>query len=430
MRAEACPSADGRPTSASSRSGRFSSDLTKILQEVRKLKLGSNLTSFVAPASFMLPFSTTELTMHGTSFGAVGYAAAVRETDAARRMARILGAHLAALSETLTVPMRKPYNPVLGELLVAHGSGAELEWRAAVEQVSHHPPLTAFHVEGRSGHGAFRHYGSSGAVPLFRGNWVEVRMTVQPGATLLTLEDGTEEAYVLQSQPSLCMRGVMGLGRCFCEWAGELRVECATSGLVGRIDLPPARPFSASGTTSHVTGSVTPSEAATHATALYHISGAWADRVVARPGSAEGAISGEAEIELLPAAAAGVRPVAMSQLPAAPSYTIPAHSRCWARHPHAVWAELTKHLQAHDWAAARAAKRRVEEAERAISGRQREERAEWRPALFERVPPAGQAVHPHAAGWRLRDGVLDHAFDSSTGGEPREPPTLATALRG
>ena len=51
-----------------------------------------------------------------------------------------------------------------------------LKWCAVVEQVSHHPLLTAFHLQGRSAGGTFAHYGSTGAEPIFCGNYVEVRM--------------------------------------------------------------------------------------------------------------------------------------------------------------------------------------------------------------------------------------------------------------
>lgn len=395
--------------------GQLRQEIFDMLKEVRALKLGTNLTSFTAPASLMLPFSTTELMLHGSSLSAAGFGDAVRESDVTRRMVRVLGAHLAALSETLSAPMMKPYNPVLGELLIARGGGVGLAWQACIEQVSHHPPLTAFHVEGHTGAGSFRHYGSSAAEPIFRGNTVEVRMVANPGGTVLALEDGSEEVYRVTALPSLCLRGVLGIGRSFCEWVGELHIECASSGLVGKLAFAPAKWFGTGGH-HHVHGSVTVG-GEKNAPILYKISGAWTKRVVATP------TRGGSEVEMLPAPPGGAeRPTGMTTLPECPMYDLPPHTLRWARHPRAVWVELTAALNAQNWSAARAAKRRVEDERRAARAARLETGTEWTPALFERRrSEAGSSAEAADDGcdvaWVLRAGGLDRAFDPEA-----EPP--------
>jgi len=390
--------------------GQLRDEIFEMLKELRTLKMGTNLTSFTAPGSLMLPFSTTELMLHGSSCSAAGFGEAVREPDVSRRMVRVLSAHLSALSETLSAPMMKPYNPVLGELLVARGGGIGLAWQACIEQVSHHPPLTAFHVEGHAGGGAFRHYGSSGAVPIFRGNTVEVRMVANPGGTVLTLEDGTEEVYRVKGLPSLCLRGVLGIGRSFCEWAGELHIECVTSGLVGKVAFAAAKWFGTGGY-HRVQGTVV-AGGDKNAPVLYKISGAWTQRVVAT------ATSGGTELEMLPALPGGAeRPTGMTALPECPLYDMPAHSLRWERHPKQVWAELTTALKAHDWSAARAAKRKVEEERRQERAVRLASGLDWKPALFELArAEAGSSAAAVADGgrdqaWVLRAGGLDGAFD-------------------
>jgi uncharacterized protein YecT (DUF1311 family) len=52
-----------------------------------------------------------------------------------------------------------------------------------------------------------------------------VRIAPQPGGTFLTLEDGTEEQYRVKSLPSMCLRNILGIGRPYCEWVGDLEVE-------------------------------------------------------------------------------------------------------------------------------------------------------------------------------------------------------------
>ena len=89
------------------------------------------------------------------SDAAAAHADAVREPDAGRRMLRILSGQLHSLANTLTAPLMKPTNPVVGELLVARceaPEGEEVSWSAVVEQVSHHPPVSAVLVEGRALH--------------------------------------------------------------------------------------------------------------------------------------------------------------------------------------------------------------------------------------------------------------------------------------
>ena len=67
--------------------------------------------------------------------------------------------------------LRKPFNPVLGETatrVLAFADGDEV--RSALEQVSHHPPITAFDSRG-DGFAVFGHFR---ATPRLAGFRVEV----------------------------------------------------------------------------------------------------------------------------------------------------------------------------------------------------------------------------------------------------------------
>ena len=147
MATTATPPMQPNPEALPRGAGQLRDEILQMLQEVRTLKLDTDLTSWAAPASLMLPFSTTELMLHGSSFTAAGFAAAVHEPDISRRLLRVLAAQLTALSETLSAPMMKPYNPGLGEVIAARGSepaaagtGRSSAWRAVAEQVMHRPP--------------------------------------------------------------------------------------------------------------------------------------------------------------------------------------------------------------------------------------------------------------------------------------------------
>ena len=86
-----------------------------------------------------------------------------------------------------------------------------------------------------------------------------------------------------------------------------------------------------------------------------------------------------------------------------------------------MWGELVGALRARDWAAARAAKRAVEEAERTQKAARTKSGGTWQPSFFEAVPlppplPAAPAKANEKADeavlWRPREGALDRAFDA------------------
>lgn len=389
-----------------------------------ELTSGSNLTSIGLPASFMLPFSTTSLTLHAAALEAQGMGRVVTEADPLRRMLFVLSNKLCATAHTLTASMMKPYNPIIGEVCIAEAANANIPgqndqagrrkwsllgrepgsspvpaWRAMVEQVSHHPPITASAFEGQADGGSFAQTVSTIAVPTFCGNYVEVSMKIFGAQSQIHLPDGSTEVYIVKSLPSIYLRGVMGIGPSFCEWAGELLVECQTTGLVGRVEYKPAGYFGR-GERHSVSGAVT--LANKRDVKLCEISGNWTRNVVAKM-AADGAV-----LQVF-AAPAGKQPHGeMADLPKPLPYTVPAHSLLWQRHPDVVWRELTSALHAKDWNAARAAKASVEQ------GRREEKKAmtaagqTWETSLFRPETATGNKA---GVPWIVREGAFDRAFD-------------------
>eukprot|EP00967_Tisochrysis_lutea_P148300 scaffold283058_cov33-Tisochrysis_lutea.AAC.1 len=387
-----------------------------------QLTSGANLTSFALPASLMLPFSTSSLTLHASALEADGMGSVLGQPDPLRRMLAVLGNKMRATSSTLTASMMKPYNPIIGEVCIAHSSDAQSgeaqpqgdssslspvsgqkpvrpSWRALVEQVSHHPPITAAAAEGQSHGGSFRLAVSTIAVPTFCGNYVEVSMKIFGSRMEFTLPNGDIEIYVITSLPSVYLRGVMGMGASFCEWAGELRVECEAIGLVGSIIYKPAG-FFGRGERHLVSGSVK----ALHGNMkLSDISGDWTRKVVAK------ILPGGEEVELLPAPENGeARPAEMFKLPTELPYVVPAHSRQWERHPETVWRDLTAALLAKDWNTARAAKATVEQGRREERKAMTQASEQWETVFFR---PDTQKQGDVSVPWLVREGAFDRAFD-------------------
>ncbi|KAF5838590.1 hypothetical protein DUNSADRAFT_2574 [Dunaliella salina] len=66
--------------------------------------------------------------------------------DAARRMALVM-AHFIAGIHVAFEKWQKPFNPILGETWQAKLEPEEIT--IAMEQISHHPPISAFYMEGQ-----------------------------------------------------------------------------------------------------------------------------------------------------------------------------------------------------------------------------------------------------------------------------------------
>jgi len=410
--------ASGQQTTAS----RLRDEVSEMAREVRMLKLGSNLTSFAAPASLLLPFSTLELVVFGSSFAARQFGKAVMHADAAMRMLHMLAGQVTASSQTLTAAMMKPYNPIIGEVLtaqsesVAAGSSSEgsssgnssyscSNWRIIAEQVSHHPPITAVAVQGQTdGGGLFFNVSDTACTPLFYGNYVKVAVSSNSTIQLTLPSGGILEEYVITSFPSLYLRGILGMGPQFCEWGGKLQIECAATGLVGSVDFKTTGIFG-SGTRHQVSGSVDVAHNSSKNLRLYSISGAWNSRVVAtRKGSTE-------EVELLgPPDREAEQPTERQDLPAVLPYTMPGYSLSWPRHSRQVWKDLSEALASKDWARARAAKSQVEDGRRAEAAQMKRAGETWSPAFFNEPASVGKADKQGI--WTVREGAFDLAFNA------------------
>ena len=393
-------------------------------QELMQIGVGTDLTSFALPPSFLLPFSAVDMAVLNFTEGAgpQWLLRAPVDPDPVSRILALASLWLGGACRLALLPWgKKPYNPVLGELLLAQEkpqpldgasstdspllTGARLlssalgwsapsmsgpratvsapSWRICAEQTSHHPPITAYAVEANPGGGAsLRCYGCSLAQPLFRGNTIEVQMSGQRHIELTRPsgaaggggggKGGKAEAVEVYTQhvlPSLCARGVFA-GRRFMEWTGETQIVCEQTGLEVTLRFEPAGPLGLFGQDRHgVSGEVRRRDTGE---VLSTIGGQWDGDVVATRCDQDGAAQ-----RLLMWSGRNVGE--LTQLPSPPAFKMPRRSLGWARHTRRVWGELTRALLAGEWTRARLAKHGVEHAER----RARADRTTpWRPRFF------------------------------------------------
>ncbi|KAL7420715.1 Oxysterol-binding protein 4 [Cryptotrichosporon argae] len=173
---------------------------------------GSDLSSMTAPPFILSPVSLTEFPAywceHPQLFAAISQGAT--EQDRAERVLKWFLATLKGQYTTRNEKMgseKKPLNPVLGEVFygVWPDKDGRGETNLIVEQVSHHPPITAYFIENKAAGVALQ--GHSGQKTNFTGTAINVK---QSGHALLRVKPkaGGEETYLI-TLPKLRIEGIV-----------------------------------------------------------------------------------------------------------------------------------------------------------------------------------------------------------------------------
>ena len=112
----------------------------RIFSVLKKL-IGKDLTKFALPASLCEPLSMLQRTSEIWEYRDF-LKKAIQEKNPVLRFAKVFGFLFIPYACTEN-RMKKPFNPLLGETFEYEIDGIKV----LSEQVSHHPPITAFHVE-------------------------------------------------------------------------------------------------------------------------------------------------------------------------------------------------------------------------------------------------------------------------------------------
>lgn len=299
---------------------------------------------------------------------------------------------------TVTAPpyLRKPYNPVLGETHVFQAQdGYMME-----EQVSHHPPVTAFYGEDLSGN--TKYWGQYEPHATFTGVGILIRMT---GKSSVQVREN--ELYEMP-QVGLHIRLLPPLGA---EWVGKVRIRCEATGLCTAFEFKP-RGILPGGSWNVVTGRIyrsLPSHGNNNRKreeVLLQFKGSWMGQVVATYNNYAG-YPAEGEVIVDGKYKHGVNP------DIGPKFTDVLNKND-EKSSYAVWRKLTLALYDGDDVASGKEKHRVEQYERKIRKWRKESGIEFCPRFFE-------ATDGHAATgekitmWKLRSHELS-AYLRSVGG--------------
>ncbi len=187
-----------------------------------QLKENGDLSRISLPAVFSYPYSALELGMfRGLRFSELLFEAA-KEKDPVERLAKVLA--FCSTSGENTPFNKKPLNPVHGEELTCwtfQKDGSRTVFRA--EQVSHHPPVSAFYMFSEASPISFEC--NVEMTPVFHGNSATIA-TKGFGEVKLGGETYQLSKYVPDLRIESCVFGTRRQ-----VWRGEWELTCKETGL-------------------------------------------------------------------------------------------------------------------------------------------------------------------------------------------------------
>ncbi|XP_037087750.1 oxysterol-binding protein-related protein 8-like [Pollicipes pollicipes] len=188
---------------------------------LKQLRPGMDLSKVVLPTFILEPRSFLDK-LSDYYYHADYLSRAIHVDDPFLRMREIVGWYLSGFYKK-PKGLKKPYNPILGETFRCywqHPNGSRTFYIA--EQVSHHPPISAFYVSNRKD--GFCISSTILAKSKFYGN--STSAILEGTATLTLLPRG--EAYHVTMPYAHC-KGIL-IGTLSMELGGKVTIECEKTG--------------------------------------------------------------------------------------------------------------------------------------------------------------------------------------------------------
>ncbi|XP_032596195.1 oxysterol-binding protein-related protein 8 isoform X6 [Drosophila grimshawi] len=200
---------------------------------VKQVRPGMDLSKVVLPTFILEPRSFLDK-LSDSYYHADLLSRAVHEDDAFTRMKMIVQWYLSGFYKK-PKGLKKPYNPILGETFRCyweHPGGSRTFYIA--EQVSHHPPVSAFYVTNRED--GFSITCSILAKSKFYGN--STSAVLEGAATMTLLPRG--ECYTASTPYAHC-KGIL-MGTLSMELGGKINIECENTGYKTELEFK-LKPF-------------------------------------------------------------------------------------------------------------------------------------------------------------------------------------------
>lgn len=331
----------------------------------KSLRPGKELRHDVAlPSKFLVPRSALQVLEDvfyaGNETHTIGRPAQLPTPES--RMVGVLQWFLHSISTPAY--LKKPYNPILGETHMFKAKDAYV----VAEQVSHHPPVTAYYAEDE--HGRVRYNGQFEPRATFTGVGVMVRMV---GRNCIHLME--EEMYELPLL-NLHFRLLPPIGA---EWVGKTRILCRDTKLCTQLEFKP-RTMNPTGSWNVVKGTIfkyskdPSSPTAVGNTVLMSFKGSWKGKILVTYSNCEvGYDVGDVLVDCQ--YKTKFDPVFRADFVEA----LNPEDEKSSRH---VWAGLTKALFAGNAELAGQEKHKVEARERALRKQRKSSGTSWSPRFF------------------------------------------------
>jgi len=311
---------------------------------IKQIKPGMELWRLSVPAFILQPVSLLEKLSHYAAPNELSeHIHEIEKPD--ERFLQVLNW---VLSNWRTIPRvglesSKPYNPILGEIFKCYWTHENKDKSVFIaEQISHHPPVSAFYMNSKS-RGNFTYHG-----------WVYPQTTVSYYvASIMTGEftvqfvpKGSQEPEVYDlKQPPVSCNGIL-YGSKYIEIYDTMTLTCAKTGFRAEVTFETGGTNALKGTVYKVDGDVTSDSSEREP--IFTVEGVINEKV-----SATNVRSGETKVLY-----------EVATLKRVPKYIAPVVDEEW-NESRRVWHHLTKALKDSNFDDAQLHKHTVEERERA-----------------------------------------------------------------
>lgn len=342
-----------------------------------------DLSSMTAPPFILGTTSLTEFSAYWTEHPSI-FVAPVKEPDPAKRALLVLKWFLSTLKQQYSSRSdkygteKKPLNPFLGELYLGRWEDGSGETRLVSEQVSHHPPVTAYCIWNDKHGVKLEGYNAQKA------SFSRTIHIKQVGHALLTLSlpgSSTQETYLI-TLPALHIEGLI-YGKPFVELNNCTYIS-SSSGFVSRID------YSGKGWLSGKKNSFTAVlyPAGKEKDVLYSVEGQWTDSFVIKEGASAGKkLSHSSTVDTFVHKQNQTTPLIVAPLDQQSPYEAKR-----------AWNAVAQAIAKGDMDTTSVEKSKIENAQRELRKKEAAEGREWERAFFTRVQTQPQQQQQQTSG--------------------------------
>ncbi|KAL6585597.1 hypothetical protein OROMI_002241 [Orobanche minor] len=323
--------------------------IQRVLSLLKNVLPGSDLTRFQLPPQFNIPKS--QLQCYGEAVYCISsdlLSKCAHEETALNRFLSVVGW---TVSTVRPLPFGlAPYNPILGE--THHVSRGTLN--VILEQISHHPPMTALQATDEKQH--IQLSWCQSPVPRFYGTHIEAEVI---GRRQLKLLD-KNETYTMNS-PKLVIRFLPVPG---VDWLGNVNIRCRETGLEAELSYRGNSFLPRPSVHRSIKGRIFMSSTSQ---TIYEINGHWDTIVTAKDVSTGKTVI----IYNAKEALSGLKTPFVKD----PEAVLESESTV-------VWAEVTRSILERSWDKAREAKTWIEERQREVARERKSNENDYVPKYF------------------------------------------------